>query len=108
MALRLLDVVPALTLMFVREVATLPTRVAEPPVVVESVRVIPFEFVKARRAIVREVALSEAVHELPTPTEAVNVLPFRPKETPFEFEKVMALRLFDVVPADTLILVKLV
>ena len=40
--------------------------------------------------------------------EAVMVEPLRPKETLFEFENVMAERLFDVVPALTLMFVRLV
>jgi hypothetical protein len=41
-----------------------PTRVALPPVVVDKESVTLFRFVKASLAIVREVALSEAVQEL--------------------------------------------
>jgi len=41
-------------------------------------------------------------HDEMPPFCAVTVEPFRPNEMPFEFEKVTALRLFEVVPAETL------
>jgi hypothetical protein len=75
---------------------------------VESDSVKPLEFVNASRPTVAEVTASETVHDLfvtvGTVYDAVTVDPFNPNEKLFEFENTTADRLFDVVPAETLIL----
>jgi hypothetical protein len=97
-ALRLLLVVPALTFMFVRLVAT-------EAVIVEafSPKETPFELlnVTALRLLLVVPALKLTLVRL-VETLAVIVLPLSPKLTPLEFEKTMVFRLFEVVPAEIL------
>ena len=61
----------------------------------------PFEFLK-RMVLPAAPVCVPAATRLAGVQLAVIVEPFRPKEIPFEFENVTALRLFEVVPAEML------